>query len=325
MIKEQDNIDSETGEDLGAERSIVRATVGHGEVDIQVSTAKQFPRSITKFKQRALMMATLDEETAASCFYALPRGGKTIEGPSARLAEIVASAWGNIRAEARVVDEDERFVYSEAVAWDLETNVAIKYSTRRRITDKQGRKFNDDMIAVTANAASSIALRNAVFKVVPMAYVRDIYDQAKKVAIGDAKTLVNKRADMLAYFAKMCVTQDRLLATVAKASVEDIGLDDLATLKGLATAIKDGDTSVDEAFPAVNKDIPGAEGQKTAFGFKKPDPATKAAAAAQVAALKQAEGEQAPAGDSPIGPEEAKRIAEREAAEAGDQPASAPE
>jgi hypothetical protein len=37
---------------------------------------------------------------------------------------------------------------------------------------------------------------------------------------------------------------------VEKKTIEDLGLDDIATLKGLATAVKDGDTTVDEAFPA---------------------------------------------------------------------------
>src|SRR4051812_48501652 len=71
------------------------------EVDIQISTAKRYPRSIRNFKQQALEMATFDEETAEGCFYSLPRGGKPIEGPSARLAEIVLSAWGNVRADAK--------------------------------------------------------------------------------------------------------------------------------------------------------------------------------------------------------------------------------
>src|SRR4051812_35203832 len=76
------------------------------EIDIQISTAKHYPRSIKAFKQQALDMATFDEETASGCFYSLPRGGKPVEGPSARLAEIVLSAWGNVRADARVVSAD---------------------------------------------------------------------------------------------------------------------------------------------------------------------------------------------------------------------------
>src|SRR5690606_7715376 len=151
-------------------------------VDVQISTAKRFPRSIKAFKDMAMAMATLDEETAESCFYALPRGGKTVEGPSARLAEIVASAWGNMRIEGRPIAEDDRFVTSRGTAWDLQTNVAFAFESRRRITDKQNRRYNDDMIGVTANAATSIALRNAVFKAVPSAFWRPIYLRCREVA-----------------------------------------------------------------------------------------------------------------------------------------------
>ena len=128
------------------------------DVDIQIATARQYPRNITAFKRQAMDMATLDDETAASCFYCLPRGGKKIMGPSARLAEIVASAWGNMRAQSKVVEVNDKEVVAEGACWDLEKNVLISVQVRRRITDSKGIRFNDDMIVVTGNAASSIAL-----------------------------------------------------------------------------------------------------------------------------------------------------------------------
>ncbi len=48
-----------------------------GEIDIQIRTARAYPRSIKQFLNLALEMATLDVETAERCFYALPRGGKS--------------------------------------------------------------------------------------------------------------------------------------------------------------------------------------------------------------------------------------------------------
>lgn len=221
------------------------------EVDIQISTAKAYPRSISAFKKLAMDMATLDDETAAGCFYSLPRDGKPIEGPSVRLAEIVVSSWGNIRADARIVDVGAKEITAEGMCWDLERNVAIRVQVKRRITNKHGQRYSDDMVVVTGNSACSIALRNAVFKVVPMAYTKAVYEAARTVAIGDAQTLAAKRAEMVAYFGKMGVPQDRVLAVVKRASVEDVGLDDLAMLKGLATAIREGDTTVDEVFPVA--------------------------------------------------------------------------
>ena len=244
-----------------------------GEVDMQVSTARRFPRSVKTFKERALSLATLDEETAASCFYSLPRGGKAIEGPSARLAEIVAASWGNLRSQACVVDVDKKFVTARGTCWDLENNTAVSVEVQKRITDSKGRPYNDDMIGVTSNAACAIALRNAVFKVVPMAMVKPIYDAARKVAIGDAQTLNARRHKMVDHFGKMGVRLDQILAKVERVSIEDISLDDLAVLIGLSTAIKDGDTSIDEAFAVAeqSKKEAGTKSDQLADKLKKPE------------------------------------------------------
>lgn len=248
-------------------RSTFTEQNARGEVDTQISTAKRFPRSIKQFHQKSLSLATLDEETAASCFYTLPRDGKNIEGPSARLAEIVATSWGNIRATANIVDDDGSFIIARGVCWDLENNVAVSVDVRRRITTKNGKRFSDDMIGVTANAACSIALRNAVFKVVPMALVRPIYLQARKVAIGDASTLSDRREKLVARFKQMGVSVEQLMVAIEKPGqgVEDITLDDYGTLIGIGIAIKEGTTSIDEAFPPLETKKPTTKTRGDAF------------------------------------------------------------
>lgn len=240
-------------------------TLVRAEIDTQIATAHMYPRSLGTFKKAAISMACLDVETASSCFYALKRSGKTIEGPSVRLAEIVASAWGNVRYGSRVIEIGQEFITAEGSCHDLERNVASTSEVRRRIKDSKGRRYSDDMIVVTANAACAVAMRNAIFKVVPGAFIKPVLDSVRQTAIGDARTLADTRATALDYFHKMGLTDERILATLDRQSVEDIGLEDVATLKGLATAIKDGETTVDEAFPlpsAPKKDAPnGTQGQ----------------------------------------------------------------
>ena len=218
------------------------------EIDQQIATAHRFPRNISKFRREALQMVTLNESVAEQCIYALPRDGKTIEGPSARFAEVVASAWGNCRAGARVVDDRGEFVVAQGVFHDLERNVAITYEVQRRVVDRQGKRFKADMIGVTANAACSIALRNAVLKGVPKAFWDDMYVEARKVVMGDVKTLANRRADAVAAFQKFGITAEQICAKLGVAGVADVGLEHLVVLKGLLTAIRDGDTTPEDAF-----------------------------------------------------------------------------
>ena len=263
----------------------VLTAISRAELDQQITTARAYPRSIKRFRDECLSMATLTEQVAEECFYALPRSGKTIEGPSARLAEIVASAWGNCRAGAQVTEEGADFVTARGVFHDLERNVQITMDVRRRITDKSGRRYNADMIAVTGNAACSIALRNAVFRGIPRAFWNESYEAARTCAVGNAQTLVNKRAAMFQHFQKLGATREAVLAALGVVGEEDIGIEQLATLKGLATAIKDGDTTVEQAFPMPEAPPKGkAPTQKGVAGLAQRVAATDKTDAAEDAA-----------------------------------------
>jgi hypothetical protein len=262
-----------TDTDLTADRRIAEPVVAEpvvtppsaldalmrNELDMQITTARRYPRSLALFKSTAASMIRLDQETARSCFYALPRRQRqddgtwkrvTITGPSVRLAEIVAAAWGNLRAGARVVAETDREVVAQGYAHDLQANNAIVMETQRRICDRAGKRYGDDLITLTKNAACAVARRNAIFAVIPRAFITPLVEVAMKVAAGDAKTLSEGRARALAAFAEFGVPAARVLEKLERPGVEDVDLEDLALLHGLLTAIKEGETSVAAEFPA---------------------------------------------------------------------------
>jgi hypothetical protein len=111
------------------------------------------------------------------------------------------------------------------------------------------------MQVVTGNAACAIAARNSIFKVVPFAFVKPIFLAAKKTAVGDITTLAERRTKMLQKFAAFGVNEKRVCAAVGKAGVEEIGLSELEDLIGIHNAIRDNESTVDEAFPAEPKPI----------------------------------------------------------------------
>lgn len=253
--KQEDGVQVLPPMEPGALSQIVRA-----EVDMQVSTAKAYPRSIEKVKEDMQNLACISKEVAESCFYAYKRAGKLIEGPSIRLAEIALSSWGNTRTEARVVDVGKREVTAQATTWDMEKNVLVRIESKRRITDKNGNRFSPDMIVVTSNAALMIALRNSVFVVVPRSIVDETYKKARKVAFGDAKAIAHSRGLMLDTFSKLGVDLDSLLFALDVASVEDIGAVELSKLRGAFNQIREGTVKIDDVFPPVpaEGDEPGA-------------------------------------------------------------------
>ncbi len=226
-------------------------SLARAEIDQQIATSRALPRQLSRAVSNILTLATLDEEAAEECVYALPRGGKPIRGPSIRLAEIVASQYGNCRVGARVVHVDrfEKFVEAEGVFHDLETNTAITSRVRRRISDKSGRLLTDDMIIVTGNAAMSIAKRNAILGGVPKAVWRKAYNAVEGVIAGDIKTLVERREGAFKAFAAFGVTPERICAALGVAGADDIGLDHITTLIGMRATLKNGEATVEEMFP----------------------------------------------------------------------------
>lgn len=228
-------------------------SIAKAEVDQQITTAHAYPRSVDLAVKNILTLATLDEETAAECVYALPRGGKPIKGPSIRLAEIIQSQWGNNRVGTRVVHVDriEKYIEAEGVFHDLETNAATTARVRRRISDKHGKLLSDDMIIVTGNAAASIAKRNAILGGVPKAVWRKAYATVEKVIAGDVKTLVDRRAEAMKAFAAFGVTPERIFAVLEIRGMDDITLDHMPTLIGMHSALKSGEATVEEMFPVA--------------------------------------------------------------------------
>jgi hypothetical protein len=215
---------------------------------VQITTAKAYPRSIKMFLDKALSIATVSESVAASCSYALPRGGKSLEGPTVRLAEIVCASYGNIRTGARIIANDGKTITAQGICHDLETNNCVTVEVKRRITDKNGKTFNEDMQTVTGNAACAIAFRNAVFKVIPSALINDVYEKAKLVARGTAETLVARRDKAIEYFKTQGVKEKQICDVLDIKKIEDIDLDKLSILRGMVTLISNGESTISELF-----------------------------------------------------------------------------
>ena len=222
--------------------------INRAEVDTQIATAKQYPRDIYGALNNIKTIATLDNSTAEDCFYALRRQGTLIEGVSVRLAEIIAGAWGNMRVQTRIIGNDGKTITAQGVCHDLETNLAVSVEVKRRITDKSGKTYSEDMQVTTGNAASAIAFRNAVLKVVPKAVTKRVIDEIKQVALGKAIDLETRRQNMIAYFGKLGVSQTDILTYCGVKRIEEITSEMVFELSGLKNAIKEGTTTVPETF-----------------------------------------------------------------------------
>lgn len=217
-------------------------------LDKRIMTARQFPRSIARFKSEATQLLQQDVETARSAEYSKPVGGGSVRGPSVRLTEIAALCWGNVEVEIGEPVVSDRSVTVQAFAWDLERNIRMPGIATMSILKGDSTRYQPHMVETTVIATAAKARRNAVLSVIPRAYVNDLLEAAREVANKHQKPIEQARLDMLDYFARTYrVESQQVFAYLDVTGVDDIKIEHIEELRAVVAALKEGE-SVEEFF-----------------------------------------------------------------------------
>lgn len=246
-------------------------------------------------------VCTQDYATAEECHYSLPRGGKSIEGPSIHMMRVIKARYGNIAVAARVIEEGDRYVRAQAVVWDMESNVRQSAEARRPIVygknagAKAGQRFDDDLINVTCQAAMAIAERNALQGVIPKSVWGPVYEAVRdrlNQAAGLKDDLGPIRKRMISWYSARGVTEAMVCKKVGKARISALEREDLVTLGGIKTRIDSLETTVEEQFPELAEPPPPEE-KKTTKKEASKRPAAKSSSASAEPGLGDAEWDEA--------------------------------
>ena len=205
------------------------------ELDRAIVTAHKFPRSIEVAVKRMRTLILYNREAMENAVYALPRGGKPILGPSIGFANAVMQCWGNCRVASRVVftDTKQKVVIAEGAFLDLETNAQSIVSVNRRIVDKHGRLYNDDMQIVTGAAAASIARRNAINQGVSRAIWFPIFEEALQGVRGTVQTFSEYKARAFAAMAQFGVKPEQIFMALGLKGEADMSFDHIPSVRGM--------------------------------------------------------------------------------------------
>lgn len=225
------------------------------EVYAAVMIARDMPRSVSR-AVRAMEEACAQPELAAKAFYAFPRSGKTVKGPSIHLARELARCWGNIQYSVAELRRDDDHGQSEmlAYAWDLESNTrpsAIFIVPHKRDT-KDGPKTLTDMRDLYENNANNGArrVRECIFAVLPV-WFRERAEALclHTAANGGGKPHAERVSNILKWLETVNVTEADAARKLGRPSNDWTGAD-LAELGVLLDSIKQGTVTREEAFPS---------------------------------------------------------------------------
>ena len=247
---------SEYENQLAVQKTDIQIQAG---MDSQIVTAKTFPRNETQCIKDIIGLLSEDQDLASACYYTLPaRKGqdKGIQGPSVRLAEVFLYLWGNIKAGTRIISNDGRQVIVEGWAWDLEKNLEISSQVVKSIVTSRGETYSPTMQATTIAAASSVAYRNAVFKVIPFMFVEKVYKIAQEKSVsmmsngqksGDEDQRRYKER-VFSSLEKYQIKPLQILGYFQRKTLDDITAEDMKEIIGIGTALRDGFILPEEAF-----------------------------------------------------------------------------
>jgi hypothetical protein len=222
------------------------------EVQSAMVIAKRFPRDEAASYSR-IMQACQRQSLAERAVYAYPRGGEMVTGPSIRLAEAMAQAWGNIDFGIIELEQTNGSSSMMAYCWDMETNAR---QTRQflvpheRHTRQGSKSLTDprDIYELTANQGAR-RLRACILGVIP----GDVTDAAvnaceQTMAKGGGEPIADRIRKMLAAFVAIGVTQTAIERRLGH-KLDATGEAELVRLRQIFASIRDGMATAADCFP----------------------------------------------------------------------------
>ena len=221
-------------------------------------------KDFREMKYAKAMEACQRPKMAEKAFYAFPRGGQTVKGPTIRFAEELARCWGNIDYGIKELSQDDGKSEMQAYAWDLETNPVNAGRNRKRkqsvqnFTNPHQREQGKKMVALTsqrdiyennANMATR-RLRARILAILPSWFVEDCIAECEKTLAGQNDTpLVDRVKKMVVQFARFGVTQEQIEHRL-KRKIDTMNADDFTEYIGIYNAIKQNESKVSDWFEA---------------------------------------------------------------------------
>lgn len=213
--------------------------------------AKRFPRNEARAYEK-IIDSCKRPGLASEATYSFPRGRETVSGPSIRLAEELARAWGNIDYGIRELSRKDGVSEMEAYAWDLETNTSSSQKfTVRHVRDTKTGSYaitdERDIYELTANQGAR-RLRARLLAILPPDLVEAALSECKLTLAGKSEIpLADRIRRIVRSFEKYGVTTP-MIETRLGHSLDVTLPEEIADLQGVYNSLKNGMTKAGDWF-----------------------------------------------------------------------------
>ena len=229
----------------------------------QILIAKKFPRDVDLSLQK-IERACSRERLASLAVYQYQRGGTDITGPSIRLAEAVASAWGNVKYGFDVMESNEVTNKVRAYAYDMESNVQAEriFSVSNFRFTKSGQYKMTDPRDIYENIANNASrrIRACILEIIPADVIEYAMECCDRTIRQNIKITPETLDKLCAAFADFGVTKIQIEAKIQR-NLSSIGTAQYIQLRNIYTSLKDGIAKADECFPSLEEAKAEREGK----------------------------------------------------------------
>jgi len=220
------------------------------EVQASFVIAKRFPRNQHESFQQ-IMEACKRPTLAEQATYAYKRGTGIVTGPSIRLAEALASAWGNLDCGIREISQGEGMSVCEAYAIDLQTNTRVtKLFHVKHVRDtKQGSKrLTDgrDIYELVANQGAR-RMRACILAVIPGDVIEAAVQKCEETLRSSDVPLHEQVKKMILAFEEFGIKVEHIEKFLSH-NLDSIIPAEIVRLKSVYKSIKDGVASREDFF-----------------------------------------------------------------------------
>lgn len=225
------------------------------EIQAEYIIAKRFPRDEKRAIDRILNACTR-EKLAESAIYSYARGGTAISGPSIRLAEAVAQAWGNIKFGIRELDQRDGISTVQAFAKDLETGTSremVFQVAHKRFTRQGTKDLVDprDIYELVANNGAR-RLRACILAIVPGDVVEMAVNQCEATLNTTAEVTDETIKTMLEKFSEFGVSKAQIEKKIQR-NITALTPAQLVDLRSIYNSLRDGMSSAFDWFDKVEE------------------------------------------------------------------------
>lgn len=226
------------------------------EVKAAMVIAKKFPRDYKASRER-IMKACTRAALAEKAVYEYPKGGIMVDGPSIRLAEVMATNWGNVDFGITELAQDNESSVVMTYCHDLETNVRqVKTFTVPHLRYKRSGsvKLTDprDIYEMVANQGAR-RLRACILGIIPGDIQEEAVQECDKTILAQSdKPLGEQITAAIDAFSKVGVTEAMLTDKLGVKQLRAITHRQVARLRRIYHSIADGIASIKAHFPRVN-------------------------------------------------------------------------